>query len=174
MHSLKLYVVLMLVQSSYYKLHTAFLPIAFIQHSSGQVANVRSAIARIGFNTLRALVSSLVMQQIAGASKNPLIRSKINQLWEHSAQVAALSQVLARRVTKSNPDTAMFAGIVHEVGGFYILSRAEEFPCLLEADDLDAPPLENEKPSLSKNNARLFYLYTGYLNKYIRVNVLKI
>jgi HD-like signal output (HDOD) protein len=112
--------------------------------SSGQVANVRSAIARIGFNTLRALVSSLVMQQIAGASKNPLIRSKINQLWEHSAQVASLSQVLARRVTKSNPDTAMFAGIVHEVGGFYILSRAEEFPCLLEPDDLDAPPLEND------------------------------
>jgi hypothetical protein len=30
----------------------------------------------------------------------------------------------------------MFAGIVHEVGGFYLLSRAEEFPCLLEPDDL--------------------------------------
>nr|WP_315469333.1 HDOD domain-containing protein [uncultured Undibacterium sp.] len=104
--------------------------------SSNSVSNVRAAIARLGFNTLRALVASLVMRQIAGASKHPVIRAKINQLWEHSAQVAAISQVLARRVTKLNPDTAMFAGIVHEVGGFYLLSRAEEFPCLLEPDDL--------------------------------------
>jgi HD-like signal output (HDOD) protein len=112
--------------------------------SSSPVTNVRLAIARIGFNTLRALVSALVMKQIAGASKNPVIRSKINQLWEHSAQVAALAQVMSRRVTKCNPDNAMFAGIVHEVGGFYILSRAEEFPCLLEPDDLNAPPLDND------------------------------
>ena len=31
----------------------------------------------------------------------------------------------------------MFAGIVHEVGGFYLLSRAEEFPGLLEGDAED-------------------------------------
>lgn len=117
---------------------------AAFTRSSGPVTNVKLAIARLGFNTLRALVSSLVMKQIAGASKNPEIRSKINQLWEHSAQVAALAQVMARRVTKCNPDTAMFAGIVHEVGGFYILSRAEEFPCLLEPDDLTDSPLDSD------------------------------
>jgi hypothetical protein len=33
-----------------------------------------------------------------------------------------------------NPDTALFASIVHEVSGFYLLSRAEEFPGLLEED----------------------------------------
>ena len=32
----------------------------------------------------------------------------------------------------------MFAGIVHEVGGFYLLSRAEEFPALLE--DMSSRP----------------------------------
>jgi hypothetical protein len=42
--------------------------------------------------------------------------------------------VLARRVTGINPDTAVFAAIVHEVGGFYLLSRADEFPGLLDAD----------------------------------------
>jgi hypothetical protein len=46
--------------------------------------------------------------------------------------VAALSQVIARRVSFVDPETAMFAGIVHEVGGFYLLSRAAEFPGLLE------------------------------------------
>ena len=31
-------------------------------------------------------------------------------------------------------DTALFAAIVHEVGGFYMLSRADEFPGLLDDD----------------------------------------
>jgi hypothetical protein len=52
----------------------------------------------------------------------------------HTAHVAALAQVIARRVTFVNPDTAMFAAIVHEVGGFYLLSRADEFPGLLDED----------------------------------------
>jgi len=40
--------------------------------------------------------------------------------------------VLARRVTHQDPDTAFFAGVVHEVGGFYLISRAASFPGLLE------------------------------------------
>jgi HD-like signal output (HDOD) protein len=120
-----------------------------------EVSNVRSAIARLGFNTLRGLVASLVMRQIAGASRNPVIRAKINQLWEHSAQVAALSQVIARRVTKLNPDTAMFAGIVHEVGGFYLLSRAEEFPCLLEPDDLSGTNDDENFDEFSETAAKV-------------------
>jgi len=40
--------------------------------------------------------------------------------------------VIARRVSHVDPDTALFAGIVHEVGAFYALSRAGEFPGLLD------------------------------------------
>jgi len=102
--------------------------------NGNNVNNVRAAINRLGFRTVRSIVASVVMRQLAGTSKNPVIRSMVEKLWEHSAQVAALAQVLAHRVTKLDPDTAMFAGIVHEVGAFYLLSRAEEFPCLLEKD----------------------------------------
>ncbi len=62
------------------------------------------------------------------------MRAKADQLWQHSAHVAALSQVIAKRVAHLDPETAMFAGIVHEVGGFYLLSRAEEFPGLLDGE----------------------------------------
>ncbi|MFZ6673805.1 HDOD domain-containing protein [Undibacterium sp. Xuan67W] len=110
------------------------------------VTNVKSAIARLGFRTLRSIVATLVVRQLAGASKNPETRAKANQLWEHTAQVAALSQVIARRITKLDPDTAMFAGVVHEVGGFYLLSRVEEFPCLL---DNKPDPLVSDLPAFS-------------------------
>jgi HD-like signal output (HDOD) protein len=63
-----------------------------------------------------------------------VLKKKSAELWEHTACVASLAQVLARRMTRINPDTALFAGIVHEVGGFYLLSRAGEFPGLLDGE----------------------------------------
>ncbi|HEX8787315.1 MAG TPA: HDOD domain-containing protein [Telluria sp.] len=99
-----------------------------------EIANVRAAVTRIGYRNLQMLVASLAVRQFGSRIQAPGLRAKAEQLWQHSAQVAALAQVFARRVTFVNPDTAMFAGIVHEVGGFYLLSRADEYPGLLDED----------------------------------------
>lgn len=98
------------------------------------ITNVRAAVTRVGFRNLQMLVAGLVVRQFGSRIANPLLRAKCEQLWEHTVQVAALAQVFARRVTGANPDTAMFAGIVHEVGGFYLLSRADGYPGLLDDD----------------------------------------
>jgi HD-like signal output (HDOD) protein len=111
---------------------------ASYNHSGNPATSVKAAVARIGSRTLRAIIASTVVRQLAGASKSPHIRQLTQQLWEHTAQVAAMAQVIARRVTKLDPETALFAGIVHEVGGFYLLSRADEYPMLL---DQNPPPL---------------------------------
>jgi HD-like signal output (HDOD) protein len=76
----------------------------------------------------------LVARQLAGKSKAPKHQEMVDKLWEHSAQVASLAHALARHVTHLDPETALFAGIIHEIGGFYMLSRAEESPGLLEGD----------------------------------------
>ena len=102
--------------------------------SGNEITNVRNAVQRIGFRTVNALAASVIVRQLGNKIRHPTLRAMSDQLWQHSAHVAALAQVIARRVTKVDPDTAMFAGIVHEVGGFYLLSRAEEFPGLLEGD----------------------------------------
>lgn len=108
---------------------------AAFKHPDDPVAtSVRAAVMRIGYASLHALVESLVVRQFGARIRDPILRAKAEQLWEHTAHVAALAQVLARRVTFVNPDTAMFAAIVHEVGAFYLLSRADEFPGLLEND----------------------------------------
>lgn len=77
---------------------------------------------------------ALVTRQMAGKSKNPELQELVNKLWEHSAHVASLAHAIARHVTHQDPETALFAGIIHEIGGFYMLSRVEEFPGLLEGD----------------------------------------
>lgn len=98
----------------------------------GKVNNVRSAVNLLGFKTLRSLVAAIVVRQFSSAISDASIRAKAELLWQHCANVAALAKVIARLVTEVDPETAMFAGIVHEIGGFYLLSRAEEFPALLE------------------------------------------
>lgn len=102
--------------------------------SGSEITNVRAAIQRVGFRTLNALASSVIMRQLGSKITHPALRAKADQLWQHSAHVAALAQVIARRVAHVDPETAMFAGIVHEVGGFYVLSRAHAFPGLLDAE----------------------------------------
>lgn len=98
------------------------------------VTNVRVALGRIGMRHLQMLVSSLVVRQFGSRIVNAELRAKAEQLWQHTAHVAALARVLAQRLTGVDADTAVFAAIVHEVGGFYLLSRADEFPGLLDAD----------------------------------------
>ena len=98
----------------------------------GGVTNVRTAITILGFNTLRSVVIAVAMKQVNQAIHNPEIKKKMAMLWEHSAHVAALAHYMARKVTHIDPETALFAGVVHEVGGFYLLSRAEKWPSLLD------------------------------------------
>jgi HD-like signal output (HDOD) protein len=107
---------------------------AFKRNAGEPITNVRAAVMRVGYRSLQTLVASLVVRQFGSRIADSGLRAKAAQLWEHTAHVAALSHVIARRVTFVNPDTAMFAAIVHEVGGFYLLSRADEFPGLLDDD----------------------------------------
>jgi HD-like signal output (HDOD) protein len=102
--------------------------------SGVEVSNVIAAVTRLGFQSLRTLSSTVIVRQLASKLPDPVLQSKAEQLWEHTAHVAALAHVIAKRIARIDPETAMFAGIVHEVGGFYLLSRAAEFPGLLEGN----------------------------------------
>jgi HD-like signal output (HDOD) protein len=105
---------------------------------SGQiVTEVKAALSMLGFSTVRSLAMALVTRQMAGQSADPKHRALLAQLWEHTANVAALAHAIARHVTHQNPETALFAAIVHEIGGFYMLSRAADYPELLTSDFSD-------------------------------------
>lgn len=105
---------------------------AAYNRSGRVVTDVRQAVSAIGLKALSGLTMALIVRQMDETSKLPAHRALGARLWEHTAHVASLAHVLARRVTHQDPDTAFFAGIVHEVGGFYLISRADAFPGLLE------------------------------------------
>ncbi len=95
------------------------------------ISDVRGAVARLGFKTLRTLATAVVVRQMQEMPSTPELRKLAAQLWDHTAHVAALARILAKRVTHQDPEAAFFAGVVHEVGSFYLLSRAARFPELL-------------------------------------------
>lgn len=96
------------------------------------IADVRSAITRIGMEAVRSVSFAVAMEQLLRSKNMAPFEVLSKRLWEHSMHVAALCRLLARRVGGINPDEAMFAGMVHDIGVFYLLSRAANFPALIE------------------------------------------
>jgi len=96
------------------------------------VTSVRAAVARVGYRNLYTMAAAMVVRQFGSRIRDAALRAKAEQLWRHTAHVAALAHVIGRKLTATDPDTALFAGIVHEAGGFYLLSRADDIPGLLD------------------------------------------
>lgn len=98
------------------------------------ITDVKSAVARLGFSALRALTASVIVRQMSGTSPSKEQKVFSAKLWEHTAHVAALARVIARRITRQSPDSAFLAGIVHEIGSFYLLAQETVYPGLLESN----------------------------------------
>ncbi|WP_263772701.1 HDOD domain-containing protein [Propionivibrio soli] len=96
------------------------------------VRDVRQAVVRVGMEPIKALAMTLIMDQLRQTQRHSGCRELSNRLWERSVHVAALSYVLARKLTRLNADEVMFAGVVRDLGRFYLLARAAEYPALLE------------------------------------------
>jgi HD-like signal output (HDOD) protein len=107
------------------------------------VADLKSAVARLGFDALRTAVIGYALAQLRSAPAFKGIERPLNAFWQHSVLVSALSFVLARRSGRCNPDTAMLAGIVHGVGKLYILTRAMRYPALF-ADHISYQHIERD------------------------------
>lgn len=103
------------------------------------VRNVKAATMRLGFTIVRATAVAVALEQLKNASELARFRQTAVAAWRHSIEVAAIACVLARRFTGINPDEALFAGLVHDIGRFYLLSRLAREPHLHERPtELDA------------------------------------
>jgi HD-like signal output (HDOD) protein len=112
---------------------------AAINRSGRPIVDIRSAIGRVGMEAVRTVSFAVAMEQLLSSKKMAAFQTLSRRLWEHTMHVAALSRVLARRLTRVNVDEALFAGLVHDIGVFYLLSRAVNFPELVAEPARPAP-----------------------------------
>ncbi|MCC5812409.1 MAG: HDOD domain-containing protein [Ectothiorhodospiraceae bacterium] len=89
------------------------------------VRQLREAVGRLGFRTARRLavahsVAGLLKSRVPGAAR------RLGRLWEHSMKVSVLSFVLARRQQDVDPEAALLAGLIHDIGSIPVLMFAAE------------------------------------------------
>ena len=96
-----------------------------------RIVALRIAIARIGFNLARSATIAFAMSQMRRAEAWRGLETRFRGLWEESAQLAAMSHAVAKRVRGVNADLAMFAGMLATVGKLFVLTRISRFPSLL-------------------------------------------
>ena len=99
--------------------------------ASNEIDSLDMAVNRLGMKLIRDMVVSMVMQQMFQATSDVTDR-KLREIWEHSTSVAAISHALAGAFTKLSPEQAMLGGLVHDIGALPILTKAEDYPELLE------------------------------------------
>ncbi|MES2931867.1 MAG: HDOD domain-containing protein [Pseudomonadota bacterium] len=99
------------------------------------IADLRTAISRLGFAMVRNVTISVGMQQMTQSNSSAVLPPIVEGLWKRSLRIASLSYVIAKKLTRLNPDTAMLVGLLHDVGKFYILNRARDYAGLF-ADEV--------------------------------------
>jgi HD-like signal output (HDOD) protein len=108
---------------------------AAMNPSSHQVTDLRTAVARMGFDSLRAAAVSFAMAQLGLRAEYAGIEQQLIRHWHDSVSFASTASVVARRSQRMSADTALFAALVAGVGKVYMLTRACRHPQLLA----DAP-----------------------------------
>lgn len=96
--------------------------------SGRPILDLPAAITRLGFDVVRTTSLAVTMDQMLKSRNLAAFDDLARRAWEHSLEVAAIARVLARRIGRINPDEAMLAGLVHDIGIFYLLYRAAEYP----------------------------------------------
>lgn len=96
------------------------------------VRTLPEAITRLGVELVRTTAVAIAMNQILRAKDMAAFSDLTHALWQHSIKTAATARILARTYTRINPDEALLAGLVHDLGAFYMLYRAAQYTELRE------------------------------------------
>lgn len=115
------------------------------------INDLKQAVIRVGVAPIRSLAMALTLDQLRHSQRMTACRQLANRLWERSVHVAALSFVVARRMTRLPADEAMLAGIVHDLGRFYLLGvAADEYPELLREQRALVAALDELEPKITR------------------------
>jgi HD-like signal output (HDOD) protein len=96
-----------------------------IFRARAEIDSLQIAVTRLGTRVVRDLVITLSMKQIF-KSKSTLLDKRFREIWETSVEVAVISRMLATQHSHLEPEQALIAGLIHNIGALPILQLAEE------------------------------------------------
>jgi len=125
--------------------------------SGRAVADVRTAVIRVGQSNVRSVAVAVAYEQLRADKDLQKHRARAEAAWKHSANVAAHAYVIAK-LARLSPDEAMFAGLVHDIGYYYLLSLSSRYPELEGHEDALDDVLRNWHASVGQTVLHSFSL----------------
>lgn len=89
-----------------------------------RIESCPEALTRLGLKAAQHLITSFALKMVFKA-KTRLIHKYMQELWQHSSYVAAICAVLAHKTPGFDPDRAILAGLVHDIGAVPVLTFAD-------------------------------------------------
>lgn len=114
-----------------------------------EVNSIQMAVTRLGSSTIRTLITSLVMQQMFTPSTT-LLEQYFREVWEQGVNVSSICRALATFVPHLNPDEAMLAGLIHQIGKLPVLTLVENIPEFKDSPSRLNKLLEKAHPPIGK------------------------
>ena len=94
-----------------------------IYRARTEIDDLTMAITRLGTRVVRDLVICLAMKQIYQPTSR-LLEQQFRELWATSIEVASISRLIAEK-SSLNPEQALIAGLIHNIGALPVLQMAE-------------------------------------------------
>jgi HD-like signal output (HDOD) protein len=94
---------------------------------AGPVCDLPTAVARMGFPWTRMMARKLVAQQFLQGAEVAVFGDLLFGFWRHSLKTASAAVVVNRHFGRFSEAEAMFLGLVHDIGAFYMLYKAAQY-----------------------------------------------
>ncbi|NVK30399.1 MAG: HDOD domain-containing protein [Gammaproteobacteria bacterium] len=95
------------------------------QRGEVQIDSLSGAVNRIGATGARDVVTALAIKDLLKAN-HAWVKDAFVKLYDESARIAAIAVVLARRLGLKNPERAMLAGLMHDLGAIPVLNFLDQ------------------------------------------------
>lgn len=101
------------------------------------ITNCHDAVNRLGLKNTMNLVTAISMKSLIKSEK-PTIKKRIQENWAQSIKVSCISYTLANLTRQVNPEEALLAGLLHNIGTLPMLMFADQLPeSAFTTSDLD-------------------------------------
>ena len=98
------------------------------------ISTIKRAVTRIGFAKAKSAIYAVSMKEVFSTTYKP-IEQRMNALWEHSVKVGIQAAALAKQQPGLDPDMALVAGLIHDIGKIPLLVKACDHKELCENQD---------------------------------------
>ena len=105
-----------------------------LYRSRTPIEDLQMAVTRIGLRLVQDLVISLAMKQIYQATSD-VLDDYFRFAWQASVDIAAICRMLATTVPNINPEQALLAGLIHNIGSLPVVVMAEDDDDLFQDAD---------------------------------------